>query len=47
MYVQVHDTHMYTHILTKYRARKSFITRSFIFNIQKKRLMTELFNFTI
>ena len=33
MYVQIHDAHRYTHGLTKYRARKSFMTSSFIFNI--------------
>ena len=27
---------MYTHILTKYRARKSFVTRSYLFNTQNK-----------
>ena len=36
MYVQIHDTNMYTNILTQYRARKSFITRLFIFNTQNK-----------
>ena len=36
MYVQIHDTNMYTNILTKYRARNSFMTRLFIFNIQNK-----------
>ena len=36
MYVQIRDTHMYTHILTKYRARKSFMTKSFLFNRQNK-----------
>ena len=36
MYVQIQDTHMYTHILTKYRARNSFMTKSFIFNIKNK-----------
>ena len=25
MYAQIHDTHMYTHILTKYRLRKSLM----------------------
>ena len=34
MYAHIHDTLMYTHILTKYRARKSFIMSSFILNIQ-------------
>ena len=36
MYVQIHDTNMYTNILTKYRARKSFTTRLFLFNTQNK-----------
>ena len=35
-YVQIHDTHMYTHILTKYRSIKSFMTRSFLFNIKNE-----------
>ena len=34
MYVQIHDTNMYTNILTKYRAGKSFMTRLFLFNTQ-------------
>ena len=34
MYVQIHDTNMCTDILTKYRTRKSFMTRLFIFNTQ-------------
>ena len=34
MYVQIHDTNMYTNILTKYWARNSFMTRLFIFNTQ-------------
>ena len=34
MYVQIHDTNMYTNILTKYRARKIFMTRLFLFNTQ-------------
>ena len=36
MYMQIHDTHMYTHIITKYRARNIFMTKSFLFNIQNK-----------
>ena len=36
MYVQIHDTNMYTNILTKYRARKRFMTRLFLFNTQNK-----------
>ena len=36
MYVQIHDTNMYTNILTKYRAIKSFMTRLFLFNTQNK-----------
>ena len=36
MYVQIHDTIMYTNILTKYRARNSFMTRLFIFNTKNK-----------
>ena len=36
MYAKIQDTHMYTHILTKYRARNSFMTKSFIFNIKNK-----------
>ena len=35
MYVKIHDTQMYTFMLTKYRARKSFITKSFILNIKE------------
>ena len=34
MYVQIDGIHMYTHIITKYRARKSFMMRSFVFNTQ-------------
>ena len=36
MYVQIHDTNMYTNILTKDRARKSFTTSLFLFNTQNK-----------
>ena len=36
MYVQIHDTNMHTNILTKYRARNSFMTRLFIFNTKNK-----------
>ena len=36
MYVQIHETNMYTHILTKYRATKCFMKRLFLFNRQKK-----------
>ena len=36
MLVQIHDKYMYTHILSKYRARKSFMTKSYILNIKKK-----------
>ena len=36
MYVQIHDTNMYTNTITKYRAKKSFMTRLFIFNTQNK-----------
>ena len=36
MYVHIHDTHMYTNISPKYRARKNFMTKSFLFNIQNK-----------
>ena len=36
MYVQIHDTNMYTNILTKYRSGKSFMTRLFLFNTQNK-----------
>ena len=36
MYVQIHDTHIYTHILSKYKARKIFTKKSFLFNIQNK-----------
>ena len=36
MYVQIHDTHMYTHILTKYRAINRFMKNSFLFYIQNK-----------
>ena len=35
MYVQIYDTHMYTHI-HKNRARNSFITMPFLFNVQNK-----------
>ena len=35
MYVHIYDTHMYTHI-RKYRARNSFMTVLFLFNIQNK-----------
>ena len=45
MYVQIYDTHICTHILSKYRARKSFMTRSFLFNIQNKSFMTDSFLF--
>ena len=47
MYMHIHDTHMYTHILNKYWSRKNFMTGSFIFNIQKRFLMTESFVFLI
>ena len=36
MYVPIHNIHILTHILTTYRTRKSFTTRSFIFNMQNK-----------
>ena len=36
MYVQIHDTNMYTNILTKYRVRKSFMKMLFLFNTQNK-----------
>ena len=36
MYVQIHDTNMYTNILTKYMARNSFMKRLFLFNTQNK-----------
>ena len=36
MYVHIHDTNMYTNILTKYRARNSFMKRLFLFNTQNK-----------
>ena len=36
MYVQIHDKYMYTHILTKYTARKVFMKSSILFNIQNK-----------
>ena len=38
-YVQIHDTHMIiysTYIITKYRARNSFMTKSFLFDTQSK-----------
>ena len=35
MYVQMYGTHMYTHV-RKYKARKSFTTMPFLFNIQNK-----------
>ena len=43
MYVQIHDTNMYTNILTKYRERKHFMTRLFIFNTQNKSFRDRLF----
>ena len=36
MHVHIHDTNMYTDIITKYRARNSFMTRLFLFNTQNK-----------
>ena len=36
MYVQIHETNMYTHILTKYNTRKIFMTKLFLFNTQNK-----------
>ena len=36
MYLQIHYTHMYTNILSKHRARNSFMTDSFLFNIKNK-----------
>ena len=36
MYVHIHDIHMYTHILTKYREINSFMMGSFVFNIKKE-----------
>ena len=36
MYVQIHDTNMYTNIITKYRARNSYMTRLFLFNTQNR-----------
>ena len=36
MYKQIHGTNMYTNIITIYRARKSFMTRLFLFNIEDK-----------
>ena len=36
MYVKIHDTNMYKNILTKYRARNSFMTRLLILNTQDK-----------
>ena len=30
------EGHMYTHVLSKYRARNIFMTKSFLFNIQNK-----------
>ena len=35
MYVQIYDTHMYTHI-SKYRARIFAIRMPFLFNIKNK-----------
>ena len=37
MYVKIKDTHIYTHMLSKYRARKNFMTHSFLFIIQNKK----------
>ena len=45
MYAQIYDTHMYTHILTKYRARKSFMAREFLFNIINKIFHDEVISF--
>ena len=42
-YVQINNTHMYTHILIKYRARTIFMMKSFLFNIQKIFFMEESF----
>ena len=36
MYVQIHDTNIYTNVQTKYRARNSFMTRLFLSNTQNK-----------
>ena len=36
MYVQIHDTNMYTNILTKDRSGKSFMKSLFLFNTQNK-----------
>ena len=34
--MQIHDAHMYIHILIKYREINSFMMKSSIFNIQNK-----------
>ena len=48
MYMNIHDTHMYTHIYIystyitiKYNAGKIFMTRSYIFNIKTIIFMIE------
>ena len=33
MYMQIHETHIYTHILTKYMARKTFYDEAISKNI--------------
>ena len=44
MYVQIHDTNMYTNIQTKYRERESLMTRLFLFNTQNKIFHDRLIN---
>ena len=36
MYVQIHDTHMYTHIVTKCKAKRVLMMSLFLFNTQNK-----------
>ena len=45
MYAQIQDTHIYTHVIIKHRARKIFLKKSFIFNIKTRVFMTESFQF--
>ena len=42
MFVQINDTNMYTNIITKYMARKSFMKGLFLFNTQNKSLHEKL-----
>ena len=53
MHMQIYESHIYTHILTKYRARKSFVTRSInsfynrvIFILQERKVLQHILYFT-